>query len=49
MKSEPGSRHAPMFGLRRSATARAGAEPTILAGMGVRDFRAQRADEAPVT
>jgi putative ABC transport system ATP-binding protein len=35
---------APMFGLRRSATARAATEPTVLTGMTVRDFRAQRAD-----
>ena len=38
---------APMFGLRRSATARAGGEPTVLTGMTVRDFRAQRAEVAP--
>jgi len=30
---------APMFGLRRSATARAGDEPTVVVGMTVRDFR----------
>ena len=30
---------APMFGLRRSATARAGAEPVTLTGMTIRDFR----------
>ena len=38
---------APMFGLRRSATARAGHEPTTLTGMTVRDFRAQLAEAAP--
>ena len=30
---------APMFGLRRSASARAGAQPTVLTGLGLRDFR----------
>lgn len=38
---------APMFGLRRSATARAASVPTVLTGMTVRDFRAQRAEAAP--
>jgi putative ABC transport system ATP-binding protein len=38
---------APMFGLRRSATARTGEEPTVVTGMTVRDFRAQRAEAAP--
>jgi putative ABC transport system ATP-binding protein len=38
---------APMFGLRRSATARTGREPTVVTGMTVRDFRAQRAKAAP--
>jgi putative ABC transport system ATP-binding protein len=32
---------APMFGLRRSASARAGASPTTLTGLGLRDFRAR--------
>jgi putative ABC transport system ATP-binding protein len=40
---------APMFGLRRSATARARAEPTVLTGMTMRDFRAQRAEAAPTS
>lgn len=35
---------APMFGLRRSATARAGVEPAVLTGMTVHDFRSRRAD-----
>jgi putative ABC transport system ATP-binding protein len=37
---------APMFGLRRSSTARAGTESTTLTSMTVRDFRAHRADAA---
>jgi putative ABC transport system ATP-binding protein len=30
---------APMFGLRRSASARAGSSPVVLTGLGLRDFR----------
>lgn len=37
---------APMFGIRRSATARAGIEPATLTGLTFRDFRAQRAEAA---
>lgn len=37
---------APMFGLRRSATARAGVEPAVLTAMTVHDFRSRRADAA---
>jgi putative ABC transport system ATP-binding protein len=33
---------APMFGLRRAATARAGAAPTVVTGYTLRDFRARR-------
>src|SRR5262245_6056346 len=40
---------APMFGLRRAATARAGAEGTVLIGMTLREFRAQRAEAAPTS
>ena len=32
---------APMFGLRRSATARAADRPTVVTGMGLREFRAR--------
>jgi putative ABC transport system ATP-binding protein len=34
---------APMFGLRRSATARAGDKPVVATGMTIRDFRARQA------
>jgi putative ABC transport system ATP-binding protein len=38
---------APMFGLRRSATARAGAEgPAVVTGYTLRDFRARRGELA---
>jgi putative ABC transport system ATP-binding protein len=32
---------APMFGLRRSASARAGAQTVVLTGLGLRDFRSR--------
>ena len=35
---------APMFGLRRSATARVGSAPTVVTGYLLRDFRAHRGD-----
>jgi putative ABC transport system ATP-binding protein len=39
---------APMFGLRRSATARATAtEPAVVTGYTLRDFRARRGELAP--
>jgi putative ABC transport system ATP-binding protein len=37
---------APMFGLRRAATARAGSAPTVVTGYLLRDFRAHRGDIA---
>jgi putative ABC transport system ATP-binding protein len=37
---------APMFGLRRSATARAGDAPAVVTGYTLRDFRAHRGDIA---
>jgi putative ABC transport system ATP-binding protein len=41
---------APMFGLRRSATARAGADkPAVVTGYTLRDFRARRGEIAPST
>jgi putative ABC transport system ATP-binding protein len=36
---------APMFGLRRAASARAGAAPTTVTGYNLRDFRARRSSE----
>jgi putative ABC transport system ATP-binding protein len=36
---------APMFGLRRSATARAGDGPAVVTGYTLRDFRSRRGDE----
>jgi putative ABC transport system ATP-binding protein len=39
---------APMFGLRRSATARAGGDkPAVVTGYTLRDFRARRGELAP--
>ncbi len=38
---------APMFGLRRSATARAGGEPAVVVGESLRDFRRGRRDGPP--
>ena len=35
----------PMFGLRRAASARAGATPTIVTGYNLRDFRARRGSD----